>query len=123
MKPTVFLEPLAEGQQTTTESYQGVSLEHLRKLVLEVAGVEKIYPRTPYLIQVAKASYSQISRLSNDGPSADEETSPDQEQTPTLMVRLGVDPRFRAPEVARSVGQVLATEFPGKPISVEVVSC
>lgn len=122
MKPTIFLEPLAEGQQTT-ESYEGVSLEHLRKLVLEVAGVEKIYPRTPYLIQAAKASYSQITGLPDGGPSADEDISPDQEHIPTLTVRLGVNPRFRAPEVARSVGQVLATELPGKPISVEVVSC
>lgn len=123
MERTVFLEPLAEDQNATDQVYEGVSLDHLRKVVLEVPGVQKIYPRAPYLVQALRASYSQVAGLLSDASQADRGSSPGQEQVPTLTVRLGVDPGFRTPEVARKVGKVLAAELPGKPVSVEVVSC
>lgn len=123
MKHTIYLEPLSEDSPVSDEAYEGVSLNHLREIILQVPGVEKIYPKIPYLVQAARLSYSLLSNLSQAESPADSGDSRAGQQPPTLTVRLGISPNYRAPEVARAVGQALATELPGKPISVEVASC
>lgn len=125
----IYLEPAdapasqeQEGASKPHDRSAGeLDLDRLRQLVLEVPGAHKLYPRTPYLIDLVRAPL-----LTEDTERA-QALEHDAEQASSLpaqvKVRLGISASHNVVEVTQEVGLALAAELPGHPIHLEVVSC
>lgn len=130
MSHRLFIEP-----DTSTSAGRrlpaGVTLDRLRCSLLGLPGVEKIYPRSPYVLRAMRTAQNR-SHATAEAPEGSQEhassSSPGTLQGTggtdlTVAVRIGAAPGVHVPTLAREVGALLARELPAAAIEVEIVSC
>lgn len=131
MSHRIFIEP---DTSTSAGRYRsaGVTLDRLRCSILNLPGVEKIYPRSPYVLRAMRTTQSRSHATSEAPEGSQNHTSNSSDDTLiqgtggadlTVAVRIGAAPGVHVPTLAREVGALLARELPAAAIEVEIVSC
>ncbi|MFC6352530.1 hypothetical protein ACFP6B_01285 [Rothia nasimurium] len=133
----LFIEPASSGAEA--DQLAGVNLADLRQSILSLPGVEKIYPRSPYLLRSLKTAQKHLEATRARAAGEGQEASPggnrphstrsahgeDQptDSTDRVRVRIGAAEGVQVPQLACQVGTLLAQQLPEHTVEVEIVSC